>query len=100
MPTKIASYVPEKVAKETYYSSQAEGERNGLDNVVEDDTIQASNYCKRLLKASDVIKNRLGKKFEVIRNRDKAKIIWTMVEEVHPSSPPKQGSKIYGVESA
>ena len=68
-----------------------EGERNGLNASGENPT---PNYHERLSRARDAIKSDLGGKVEVIRRRDKQKIIWEVVEEVHPVVPPKERKNI------
>lgn len=89
VPKEVAGDVPRE-SKEIDNSSQGEGGRNGLNAVAEDDAILSPTYYKRLSKARQKIKDQLGKKVEVIRKRDKAKLIWTAEEEVNPITPPPQ----------
>jgi len=96
VPKEVAGDVPRE-SKEIDNSSQGEGGRNGLNAVAEDDAILSPTYYKRLSKARQKIKDQLGKKVEVIRKRDKAKLIWTAEEEVNPITPPPKESNNIGL---
>jgi len=85
-PKKLPVMCPEKLKKSM--TAARGGERNRMNAVAEDDALPSPTYYKRLSKARQKTKDHLEKKVEVIRKRDKVKLIWTVEKEVHPITPP------------